>query len=259
VLGAIAGDVVGSVYEFDAIKTTDFPLLTDRSTFTDDTVLTVATAKALLTDRDFAAAYHSFGRRYPDRGYGGAFQRWLRGPRPGPAYGSWGNGSAMRVSPVGIAAKSAGQALEWAEESAAVTHDHEEGIRGAQAVALAVYLARTGESKLEIRRQVTRMLGYDLERSLDDIRPEYTFDASCQGSVPEAIIAFLESDGVEDSIRRAVSLGGDADTQAAIAGGIAEAHWGSVPHEIGSAVLERLPQEFIEIILVFNERFPMRR
>ena len=257
-LGAIAGDVIGSVYEFDSVKTTDFPLFTGESTFTDDTVLTVATAAALLTDHDFATAYHTYGRRYSGRGYGGAFRSWLAAPEPGQPYNSWGNGSAMRVSPVGIAAQSAEQALEWAEASAAVTHDHEEGVRGAQAVVLAVYLARTGESKLEIQRQVTDGLGYDLARSLDDIRRTYTFDVSCHGSVPEAIIAFLEADGVEDAIRCAVSLGGDADTQAAIAGGIAEAFWGQVPRELGAAVIERLPREFLEVIIAFNERFPMR-
>lgn len=256
-LGAIAGDVIGSVFEHAPCTSPDFPLFTPHSRFTDDTVLTVATAEALLTDGEFAAAYHAYGVRYPRAGYGGAFRRWLRdgGRRP---YGSWGNGSAMRVSPVGLAATSAAEALEQAAASAAVTHDHPEGIRGAQAVALAVYLARTGAGREVIRQDVERRTGYDLSRTLDEIRPTYGFEVSCQASVPEAIIAFLEADGPVRAIRNAVSLGGDADTQAAIAGGIAEAFWGGLPAEIVREVRMRLPPEFVEVIEAFDAVYPLR-
>ncbi|MBE0476690.1 MAG: ADP-ribosylglycohydrolase family protein [Coriobacteriia bacterium] len=257
-LGAIAGDVIGSVYESAGLKRCDFALFTPYSRFTDDTVLTVATADAILSGGDYAAYYHAYGNRYPNAGYGGSFRRWLRDESRRP-YGSWGNGSAMRVSPVGLAAASPEQALEWAEESAAVTHDHPEGIRGAQAVALAVYLARIGETQDDIRAQVTRRLGYDLTRSVDDIRPGYSFDVSCQGSVPEAITAFLDSSDVEGAIRLAISLGGDADTQAAIAGGIAEAFWGGVPASMAAETMRRLPQEFLDVIGEFESRFPSER
>lgn len=254
-LGAIAGDVIGSVYEWASVKHCGFPLFAAESDFTDDSVLTVATAHAILTGTGFADAYHDFGRRYQHRGYGGGFKRWLKDDSRQP-YDSWGNGSAMRVSPVGWVATSADHALALAEESAAVTHNHPEGIRGAQAVALAIYLARTGESQESIREQVATRLGYDLSRTTEEIRPEYTFDVSCQGSVPEAIIAFLDSTGYEDAVRLSISLGGDADTQAAITGGIAEAFWAGVPQPIADEVLRRLPDEFCEIIAEFQKRFP---
>jgi ADP-ribosylglycohydrolase len=256
-LGVIAGDVIGSPYEHHRIKHTDFPLFTPASRFTDDTVLTIATAHALLTGTSYAEAYHAYGCRYPRAGYGGAFRAWLASDERRP-YGSWGNGSAMRVAPVGLAAGSIDEALAEAERSASATHDHPEGIRGAQAVALAVHLARTGASKERIRREVTERLGYDLARTLDAIRPTYRFDVSCQGSVPEAIVAFLESTGVEDAIRLAVSLGGDADTQAAIAGGIAEAYYGEVPEGIAEEVLKRLPAELLETYEAFVARHPIR-
>jgi ADP-ribosylglycohydrolase len=253
-LGAIAGDVIGSVYEADRIKHMDFPLFSARSCFTDDTVLTVATAHALLTGRPYEDAYHEFGNRYPRAGYGGAFRRWLFDGDRKP-YGSFGNGSAMRVGPVGLAMRTADDALAEAARSAGVTHSHPEGIKGAQAVALATFFARTGHAKDVIRREIETQLGYDLSRTLGDIRPGYEFNPTCQGSVPEAITAFLESDGVESAIRLAISLGGDADTQAAIAGGIAEAFYGGVPDAIASEVLSRLPREFREVIAAFNARF----
>lgn len=252
-IGAIAGDVIGSVHERAPTKTTDFPLFTPASRFTDDTVLTVATAHAILTATPYENAYRRFGRRYPDAGYGGMFREWLRAAEPRP-YNSWGNGSAMRVSPVGFAFDSADAVLREAERSAAVTHDHPEGVRGAQATALAVYLARTGAMKEEIREELTDRFGYDLRGRIDTIRPDYTFDVSCQGSVPEAIIAFLESEDVEDAIRLAVSLGGDADTQAAIAGGIAEAYYGEVPEAIVEPMRARLPADLLEVIDAFRDR-----
>jgi len=253
-LGTIAGDVIGSVYEGDRIKHTSFPLFSSWSRFTDDTVLTVATAQALLTGRSYGDVYHDFGSRYPGVGYGGAFRRWLSRGNRAP-YGSFGNGSAMRVGPVGLAMRTVDDVLTEAERSAAATHDHREGIRGAQAVALATFLARTGQSKDVIRQEIEERIGYDLSRALGDIRPTYAFDVTCQGSVPEAITAFLESDGVESAIRLAISLGGDADTQAAIAGGIAEAFYGGVPEHIALEVLARLPQEFRDIMAEFEGRF----
>ena len=253
-LGTIAGDVIGSIYEVARIKHTDFPLFSAKSRFTDDSVLTIATAHALLTGQPYADAYHEFGNRYPRAGYGGAFRGWLVRDDRAP-YGSFGNGSAMRVGPVGLAMSTADEVLAEAVRSAAVTHDHTEGIRGAQAVALATFLARTGHTKDAIRQEIEAQLGYDLSRTLGDIRPRYEYDATCQGSVPEAITAFLESDSVESAIRLAISLGGDADTQAAIAGGIAEAFYGGVPDPMRTEVISRLPHEFREVIAEFNVRF----
>jgi ADP-ribosylglycohydrolase len=222
--------------------------------FTDDTVLTVATATALLNGQPYADAYHEFGRRYPHAGYGGAFRRWLQEDHRRP-YGSFGNGSAMRVGPVGWAMTSVDEVLAEAARSASATHDHAEGIRGAQAVALATFLARTGSSKEVIRREVETRLGYDLSRTVDEIRPTYTFDVTCQGSVPEAIVAFLDSDSVESAIRLAISLGGDADTQAAIAGGIAEAFYRGVPDWLAREVLAKLPDEFRDVVDRFTSRY----
>lgn len=256
-LGAIAGDVVGSVFERAGLKTTDFPLFAPRSRFTDDTVLTVATAHALLTGQPYAEAYHAYGNRYPRAGYGGAFRRWLGAEALPPAYGSWGNGSAMRASPIGFAMQSVDAVLAEAERSASATHDHPDGIAGAQAVALAVFMARTGELKDAIRRELETRFAYDLSRTVADIRPTYRFDVSCHGSVPEALVAFLDAEGVEDAIRLAVSLGGDADTQAAIAGGVAEAFWGGVPAGIAGEVLARLPEEFRGTVAEFQWRYPV--
>ena len=202
-IGAIIGDVIGSVHEHTATKTTDFPLFVPGSRFTDDTVLTIATADALLTDGDYARAYREWGNRYPRAGYGGAFKRWLRTPGEGP-YGSFGNGSAMRVSPVAYAFDSVAEVLAEAKRSAAVTHDHPEGINGAQATALAVYLARTGVSRAEIRTEIVSRFGYDLSRTIEEIRPSYAFDVKCQGSVPEALTAFFETEDLEGAIRVAI-------------------------------------------------------
>lgn len=253
-LGAIAGDVIGSVHEHRPIKTTEFPLLVPGSRFTDDTVLTVATAHAILTGTSYQEAYRSIGRRYPDAGYGGMFLDWLESPDPRP-YNSWGNGSAMRVAPVGWAFDTVEAVLDQAERSAAVTHDHPEGIKGAQATAHAVFMARSGAFKEDMRDDLVGRFGYDLDRTIDQIRPAYQWDVSCQGSVPEAIIAFLDSTDYEDAIRLAISLGGDADTQAAIAGAIAQAHYGAVPDEIVARVRERLPGEFLAVVDEFEGRW----
>jgi ADP-ribosylglycohydrolase len=251
-LGAIAGDVIGSVYEAHPIKSTDFALFGRHSQFTDDTVLTIATAYSILEKVDYAEAFRTFGRRYPRAGYGGAFYHWLFSPQSGP-YNSWGNGSAMRVSPVGLAFESIDAVLEEAERSASVTHNHPEGIKGAQATALAVFLARKGENKDSIKSEIEKRFTYDLKHTLDDIRPGYRFDVSCQGSVPESITAFLESEDFEDAVRKAVSLGGDSDTMACIAGGIAHAFYRKIPEDIVANVRERLPAEFLEIMDRFME------
>ena len=254
--GAIAGDIIGSVYEHYALKKEDFQLWDPEVRITDDTVLTVAVAHAILTDGDYGAAIKTFGRRYPHAGYGGSFKYWLRSDSYEP-YNSWGNGSAMRVSPVGFAFDNLETVLVQAEKSAAVTHNHPEGIKGAQAVALAVYLARTGADKKEIRSQVSTRFGYDLSRSLAEISPDYQFDVSCQGSVPQAITAFLESKDYEDAVRKAVSLGGDSDTLACITGGMAQAFYQEIPPEIVAEVRRRLPEEFLSIIDRFSATFPL--
>jgi ADP-ribosylglycohydrolase len=253
-IGAIAGDVIGSVYEARPIKTTDFPLFVEHSTFTDDTVLTVAVAHAILHDVDYAASLRRFGRRYPHAGYGGSFYQWLMINDQGP-YNSWGNGSAMRASPVGWAYDDAETVLVEAEASAAVTHNHPEGIKGAQAAALAVFLARTGAAKETIRERIAGAFRYDLGRTVDQIRPTYRFDVSCQGTVPEAIIAFLDASGYEEAVRLAISLGGDSDTLACIAGSIAHAYYQSVPEQIASTVMKKLPDEFRDVVDEFNARY----
>ena len=253
-LGAIAGDVIGSVHEGARTKTKDFPLFVPESTFTDDTVLTVAVADCLLHGRDYIDAFHDYFHAYPDAGYGGTFALWASCRRR-EAYNSWGNGSAMRVSPIAYVATTLEEVLAEAKRSAEVTHNHEHGIRGAQATAAAVFLARTGSSKEEIRRYTEETFGYSLAETLDELRPTYKFEVSCQGSVPQSIIAFLESTGVEDAIRNAISLGGDADTMACIAGAIAEAFYGGVPRHIAEPVLALLDDRLRGITAAFRQRF----
>jgi ADP-ribosylglycohydrolase len=253
-LGAIAGDVIGSVYEASPVKRTDFELFPPGARFTDDSVLTVATADALLGDGDYAAAYRRYGRAYPNAGYGGSFHAWLFSADAGP-YNSWGNGAAMRVSPVGFALDSVDAVLAEAARSAAVTHDHPEGIKGAQATALAVFLARSGAGKPMIRSEVQGRFGYELGQRLDAIRPGYRFDISCRGSVPESLIACLESQDFEGALRNAVSLGGDADTMACIAGGVAQALYGTVPGPIAMEVRARLPDGFLGVLDHFESRY----
>lgn len=254
--GAIAGDIIGSVYERRQIKTTDFPLFQAHSRFTDDTVMTVAVAQAILGDGDYGRSLKRFGRRYPDAGYGGSFINWIFEADVRP-YNSWGNGSAMRVSPVGWAFDDEESVLREAQRSADVSHNHPEGIKGAQATALAVFLARTGATKAQIRQEIGARFGYDLQRTTDDIRPSYRFDVSCQGSVPEAVIAFLDGEDYEQTVRLAVSLGGDSDTLACIAGSIAEAFYGDVPGEIEIEVRKRLPDALLTVLEQFRKRYGM--
>jgi ADP-ribosylglycohydrolase len=253
-LGAIAGDIIGSVYEANPIKSTEFPLFSRYSTFTDDTVLTVAVAHSILKKVDYAISLKKFGQKYPNAGYGGFFYNWLFSPE-GKPYGSFGNGSAMRVSPIGFAFSSVEDVLDEAKKSAITTHNHHEGIKGAQATALAIFLARRGEDKERIKEEIKKRFSYNLDRTLDEIRPGYYFNVTCQGSVPESIIAFLEAEDFEDAVRKAISLGGDSDTMACIAGGIAQAFYKEIPEEIISNVRERLPEEFLLIIDRFDDKY----
>jgi len=256
-LGAIVGDVIGSVHEFAAPKTKEFPLFAPGSTFTDDSVLTVAVAEWILTGESLVDLFHTYVRAHPGRGYGGMFGEWARSGGREP-YGSYGNGAAMRVSPVGFAFDSLEQVMDRAAESSAVTHDHPEGVRGAQATAAAVFLARQGVERDDLRQRLESMFGYDLSRPLDDIRPDYRFTETCHGTVPPAVIAFLESTSYEDAIRNAISLGGDADTLACITGGIAEAFYGGVPIDLAERTLQLLDPNLSRIVTRFRSRYGPR-
>ncbi len=249
-LGAIIGDVIGSQYEFNNVKSKNFELFTDQCTFTDDTVLTIATAYSLLKNVNFAESYRSFTRKYPHRDYGGMFLQWTMSENMGP-YNSFGNGSAMRVSPVSYFARSEDQVLKLAKETAMSTHNHPEGIKGAQATAMAIYLARQKRTFKDIKYYITDAFNYNLNFKLDDIRDDYQFDETCQGTVPYALQAVFESVSFEDAIRNAISIGGDSDTIACIAGGFAEAAYGA-PDELKKAASQYLPDEFRQIILHFN-------
>lgn len=259
--GAILGDIVGSPYERYPIKTKDFPMFIPRSRFTDDTVMTVAVAEALLdTEGQDPEARRSavirsmqdWGLRYPRAGYGGSFSGWLTETHPRP-YNSWGNGSAMRVSSVGWLCDTLDGVLRTAKLTAEVTHSHPEGIRGAQCTAAVICLARAGKSKEEIRAFVTEAFGYDLSRTCGEIRPDYRFDVSCQGTVPPAVTAFLEGGSFEDVIRTAVSLGGDCDTLTCIAGGMAEAMYG-VPEKLKEECRSRLTPDMLQVLDRFERR-----
>ena len=254
--GAFLGDMIGAPYEFDrGNKSKDFPLFKPSSQFTDDSVMTAAVAEALMNSfgksddeirRELISSMQKWGRRYPNAGYGGMFRRWLRTADPKP-YGSFGNGSAMRVSSVGWLYNDIGSVRKAATLTSEVTHNHPEGIKGAEATASAIFLARTGSTKEEIRTYITTEFGYDLTRTCDEIRPNYHHVESCQETVPEAITAFLEGSDFEDVIRTAVSLGGDCDTLACIAGSIAEAFFG-VPAELVKECRERLSGDIIDVV-----------
>ena len=261
-LGALIGDTAGSVYEFDNIKTTDFPFFIDRSNYTDDSVMSFAVADWLLHDSSHShpaleETMVRIARDFPCPmgGYGGGFYRWLFSGRERKPYNSWGNGSAMRVSAVGWTFDTLEETLRVAELSASITHNHPEGIKGAQATAAAIFLARNGKTKNEIKAFIEEKFGYDLRRTCDEIRPHYQFDESCQGTVPEAIIAFLDSSDFENAIRLAVSLGGDSDTLACITGGIAEAFYKEIPEEIVQQMWQRLPECFRQILKEMQARF----
>ena len=260
-IGAILGDMIGSPYEFDrSPKTKEFPLFSRYSLFTDDSVMTVAVADALMsstgkTDEEIRAALiesmRKWGRKYPDAGYGGMFYSWLHSRHPEP-YGSYGNGSAMRVSSAGWLYETLEETRHMARLTAEVTHNHPEGIKGAEATASAIFLARSGSSKADIKAYITREFGYDLSRTCDEIRPTYHHMESCQQTVPEAITAFLEGTDFEDVIRTAVSLGGDCDTLTCIACGMGEAFY-DVPEEILMEGKKRLPEDMLEVIARFMD------
>jgi ADP-ribosylglycohydrolase len=257
-IGAISGDIIGSLYESSPIKTENFKLFHQFSRFTDDTVMTVAIAESILLQASYAENMQKWGRKYPDAGYGISFYHWLFEKHPKP-YNSWGNGAAMKVSPIGFAFNSIEDVKAEAERSAISSHDHPEGMKGAKAVASAVYYARHFKDKDKIKDLIEYEFGYDLSRKISEIREEYVFDESCQGSVPEAIIAFLDSISYEDAVRKAVSLGGDSDTLACIAGGIAEAYYGGVPVEIEKEARRRLPEEMLKVIDGFYMTFNLRK
>ena len=260
--GAIFGDIIGSPYEFDmGDKTKNFPLFSDNSTFTDDTVMTIAIADAFLDEtlpmdekiirQRLVESMQHYGKLYPRAGYGSMFRHWLKSDSPQP-YGSYGNGSAMRVASVAWLFDDLGIVRYMARLSAEVTHNHPEGIKGAEATASAIYLARTGCTKLEIKSYIENRFGYDLSRTCDEIRPGYHHVETCQETVPEAITAFLEGQSFEDVIRTAVSLGGDCDTLTCIAGSMAEAFYG-VPEELKIECRKRLPEDLWEVLQQFNE------
>jgi len=248
-LGAIAGDIIGSIYEAAPIKTRRFPLFGAGVAFTDDTVCTVAIADALMSGGDPAHYLRTYVRRYPGRGYGGMFVRWAH-ESDMPAYGSWGNGAAMRVSAIAHLAADEAEALTTAARSAELSHDHPDAIAGAQATVLATWLARRGAAPALIRSEIAARFGYDLNQSVDQIRAWYAFDISCKGTVPPAIVCALEADGYEDAIRNAISLGGDADTLACITGGIAEALHG-LTAEVAAQARGYLDADLLRVV----ERF----
>jgi len=254
-IGAIAGDIIGSVYESFRTKRKDFTLFTPLSTFTDDTVLTVAVADAILTHSPYGHTIKSYARRYPLRGYGGMFLAWMARPGIEP-YNSFGNGSAMRVSPVAHAFESEEEVLAHARLTAECTHNHPEGIKGAQAVAAAIFLARASRDMSAIKEFVEQTFSYDLNESLDSIRRWYRFDVSCQGTVPQALRAFLESTDYEDAVRKAISLGGDSDTLACITGGIAQAYYRKLPARVVSKVRRILDQRLNTVLDEFMARCP---
>jgi ADP-ribosyl-[dinitrogen reductase] hydrolase len=257
IIGAIAGDVIGSVYEKkeNGVKTIDFPLFSDFTSFTDDTVLTVATMDCLLNNLSYFNVYHLYGNKYPDKGYGSRFKEWLKNENP-VSYDSNGNGSAMRVSPIGWAYNNIDEIMTQARKSAEVTHNHPDAIIGAQAIAIAVFCARHKMPKDEIKMYLKAIFPeYNLNRTIAEIRPTYQFDTSCAGSVPEAIIAFLESTDYESAIRLAISLGGDSDTLACMAGAIAEAFYGEVPENISEGILRKLYPEMVDVITKFSIKY----
>ena len=251
-LGAIVGDIVGSVYEFDNHRSKDFPLFQKDSKFTDDTILTIASADALMGNWDFAAKYREYARMYPSS-YGNSFHSWIHDDTAGP-YNSFGNGSAMRVSPIAWFLHHDHRVMLIAERSAEVTHNHPEGIKGAQATAMVVYWARNGVPRNRIRRDLEERFGYDTSTSVEELQETYEYNETCQRTVPEAFRCFYEATDFEDAIRNAISIGGDSDTVAAIVGSMAEAKWG-VPQEIGREALGRLDDKLRDTYEKFVSRY----
>lgn len=252
-LGAMAGDIIGSVYEFNNIKTEDFPLFKKSSTFTDDSVLTAAVYDSIRSGISFREKLIEYYWLYPNAGYGMRFHLWARSGGEKP-YNSYGNGSAMRVSPVGWLYDDLDTVLKVAKESAEITHNHPEGIKGAQAAAGAVFLARSGATKKEIREFIEKDMRYNIDFTIDELRSYYTFNESCQSTIPQAIYTFLESTSFENSIRLAISIGGDSDTVACINGSIAEAFYKGVPQRIKNHVLALLDERLLNLVNDFSKR-----
>lgn len=257
-ISAILGDIAGSIYEFSPHKGLNINLQQSHMDYTDDTIMTIAVADWVLNDKrhtkiGLVRKMQEWGRKYPHPmgAYGNMFSQWLRSNNPKP-YNSWGNGAAMRVAAVGFAFDSLEETLEIAKKSAEVTHNHPEGIKGAQATAAAIFLARTGSTKEAIRQYVSEKFGYDLNRTCDEIRPTYAFDGSCQGTVPESILAFLDSKDYEDALRLCISLGGDADTMGAITGAIAGAFYHKIPNALYEFGMNKLPDDIKKIVSQFD-------
>lgn len=253
-IGAIAGDIIGSVYEWNSIKTKQFELFSRHCFFTDDSILTTALADSIMTGKPYVENLKAFAQDYPDGGYGGRFRRWVQSSDSKP-YNSWGNGAAMRISPVGFAYSSLEEVLTRAKEFTEITHNHPEGIKGGQATAVAIYLARHGATKDDIRDYIVATFNYDLSKHTDEIRPTYRFHESSQETVPQAIRAFYDSVDYEDAIRIAISLGGDSDTLACITGGIAQAFYDGVPDHIQQRVYEILDQRLARITREFMAKY----
>lgn len=263
-IGIIAGDIIGSVYEYPFYKGTwtkekpykNFELFQPKSRFTDDTTMSLAIADALLKGQNYGRCLHDYGNRYWGVGYGGNFKKWLQTPFEKCApYGSFGNGSAMRVGAIGWAFDTEQKVLEEAQKTALPTHNHSEGIKGAQAVALAIFLARNGASKEVIKQRIQEKMMYNLKQDIETIRTSYTFDVTCQGSVPQSICCFLASDNVEDAIRLAISLGGDTDTMAAISGGIALAYYQAIPIYIYDNTKKYLDEHLWHVLQTFEDKY----
>ena len=251
--GSIIGDIVGAPFEMAKNKDINFEYAKERETFTDDTILTIATMKSILNGTSYKEEAYNLARIYHNYGYGAAFYNWFNSDNPEP-YGSYGNGSAMRVSPIALAFETEDKVLEEAKKSAEYSHNHLEGIKGAQAIALCIFMAKEGKNKYVIKNRIEELFEYDLSKTLNEIRPDYNFSAACMFSVPESIICFLESTDYESAIRNAISLGGDADTMACMAGGISEVYYGEIPQHLEDR-LNILPEEFKEVLTRFYEKY----
>lgn len=263
IIGAIAGDTIGSIYEFNPTKEYHFALLDERMEYTDDSIMTIAVADWIMNDHLLSHSglekilrYWGNKYRYPMGSYGGTFSAWLNREDMGP-YNSWGNGSAMRVSAVGFAFDTIEETLRAAQISAEITHNHPEGIKGAQATAAAIFMARKGKTKSEIKEYISHFFGYDLSYTCDDIRDSYRFEASCQETVPQSLVAFFDSKDYEDAIRLTISLGGDADTMGAITGAISAAYYKEIPSNIYDFTLNKLPEDLRMIVEEFEENYTL--
>jgi ADP-ribosyl-[dinitrogen reductase] hydrolase len=256
IIGAIAGDMIGSRHNGKTAQSENFNLLTNQPDFTSDTVFTVAVMDALLNGKEYTQSLQQYGLRYPDRGYGTALLRWMRQADPKP-YHSWNNGAALRVSPVGHACRTLRETMDEARRCAEVSHNHPDGIKGAQAIAVSVFLAKNGRTREEIRDFIESDFRYDLHRKIEDIRPRYYYDQSCESSVPEAIIAFLESRDFEHALRLAISLGDTSGSLASITGGIAQAFYKEVPGYLAQPVIQHLSPAMFEIVDKFSNTYPL--